>query len=136
MCMYNDSLYRISLKCLIRNSEGEVLVVKEVNRESWDLPGGGMNHGEDLMTSIRRELKEEINFDGSFTYKILALDEPIHLLTRDVWQVRVVLEIQPDSMNFSVGADADDVRFMNPDSFGQSEHEMEQKIYEYTNRYF
>lgn len=51
--MHNDSLYRISLKCLIKNSAGDVLVVKEAGREFWDLPGGGMEHGDDLIPPLR-----------------------------------------------------------------------------------
>lgn len=43
-----DYLFRVSLKCVIRNDAGEVLAVKEVGRDFWDLPGGGMDHGESI----------------------------------------------------------------------------------------
>lgn len=82
--MYNDSLYRVSFKCLIRDEQGMVLAVKERGRSSWDLPGGGMEHGETIETSIKRELREEIAFEGNFTYKVWTIHDPMKLLTRDV----------------------------------------------------
>ena len=41
-----DCLYRISLKALIHNDVGQILIVKEVGRTYWDLPGGGMDYDE------------------------------------------------------------------------------------------
>lgn len=131
--MYNDSLYRLSLKCLIRNDADEILVVKEAGRDFWDLPGGGMDHGESVRTAITRELKEEVDFDGTFTYNIVDLDEPFKLSSRDVWQARVILEIKTDTNTFSVGVDADEIKFTNPIEFKNSKLEFEQKIYEYAN---
>jgi 8-oxo-dGTP pyrophosphatase MutT (NUDIX family) len=129
--MHNDSLYRISLKCLIKNGAGDILLVKEVGRNFWDLPGGGMDHGEGLLATIARELEEEVGFVGEFTYKVIGLDEPIQLLSREIWQMRVILEVFPKNMNFSVGVDADEVQFMNPVAFKDSERIQERKIYEY-----
>lgn len=71
-----DYLYRVSLKCLIFNDEGEVLVVKEKGRDFWDLPGGGMDHGENLHAAIAREMAEEVSLVGDFEYKVIDVDEP------------------------------------------------------------
>lgn len=130
--MYNDSLYRVSFKCLVRNNQGEVMVVKEKNRSSWDLPGGGIDYGETVQASIQRELKEEINYQGNFTYEVLAIDDPFKLQTRDVWQIKVILNVQLDSMEIGVGDDADEVAFIDPGIFKNSEHGPEQQIYRYS----
>lgn len=130
--MYNDSLYRVSFKCLIQDNQGKVLVVKEMTRESWDLPGGGIDHGESIRDSIARELLEEVAYDGGFTYQILTVDEPVKLLTRDVWQMRIIIKINPEYMNFNVGKDADEITFINPQELKNSLHESERKIYEYS----
>lgn len=131
--MYNDSLYRLSLKCLIKNDDDEILVVKEAGRHFWDLPGGGMEHGESVRTAIARELKEEVGFDGAFTYTIIDLDEPFRLSSRAVWQARVVLEVKTSTNIFSVGVDADEIKFAHAIEFKDSALESEQKIYEYAN---
>ena len=128
-----DYLYRISMKSLVRNSRGEVLVVKEVGRDWWDLPGGGMDHGEDIRTSIAREMKEEVDLEGSFSYRILHVDEPAFLQAHDFWQVRLIFEVKPEKMIFSPGDDADEVAFKNPSQFKDSPIKAERLIYEYAN---
>lgn len=132
--IYNDSLYRISLKCLIVNDEGRVLVVRENGRGSWDLPGGGMDHGEDLHMALARELKEEINFTGNFTFEILAVDDPAKLLTRDVWQVKLVFKVTLDSLEISPGDDAEEVAFIDASILKNSPHLPEQAIYRYVQK--
>lgn len=66
-----DSLFRISLKAYIENDKGEVLVVKERGRDWWDLPGGGMEHGENVKEALARELKEEVGYEGEFSYDVV-----------------------------------------------------------------
>jgi 8-oxo-dGTP pyrophosphatase MutT (NUDIX family) len=124
-------LYRISMKCLVRNEKGEVLVVKESGRDWWDLPGGGMDHGEDLRLAIAREMKEEVNLSGNFTYKVIDVDDPAYLKAHNLWQVRLVFEVKPDNLVFSVGEDSDKVAFMDPRIFQRSESKTEQRIYRY-----
>lgn len=55
-----DHLFRVSLKAVIRNAAGELLVVKEKGQTHWNLPGGGMDHGESYHEALARELQEEI----------------------------------------------------------------------------
>lgn len=92
-----------------------------------------MEHGESIRSAVARELKEEVGFDGTFTYNIVDLDEPFRLSSRDVWQARIVLEVKTDAQAFSVGIDADEIKFAHPIEFKNAELESEQKIYEYAN---
>lgn len=126
-----DYLYRISIKGLIRNEKGEVLVVKEAGRTYWDLPGGGMDHSEDIKSTIAREMKEEVNLDGNFTYRIIDVDEPAYLTSHTFWQIRLIFEITPEHMAFSAGEDGDEVMFVHPDLFKGSLSETERRIYRY-----
>jgi len=126
-----DCLYRISLKCLITNDQGDILVVKEQGRNYWDLPGGGMDYGENIKSAMARELKEEVNFEGNFTYEILEIDEPEKFTTRDIWQVRIILKITPGNLTFSTAVDSDEVAFMKPVLFKDSAFLDEAKIYQY-----
>jgi 8-oxo-dGTP pyrophosphatase MutT (NUDIX family) len=126
-----DYLYRISIKGYVRNSIGEVLVVKESGRDWWDLPGGGMDHSENIRLAIAREMKEEVNLEGDFTYKILHVDEPAYLKAHDFWQVRLIFAVKPELMQFSAGEDGDEVAFIDPMTFEKSESEVERRIYRY-----
>ncbi|HYH75052.1 MAG TPA: NUDIX domain-containing protein [Candidatus Saccharimonadales bacterium] len=44
---------------VIIHDEGVVLVCDRTSDERWDLPGGGVEAGEDLMTALQREVQEE-----------------------------------------------------------------------------
>lgn len=63
---YPNTFYRVSVKALIRNEAGEVLVVKE-HQEKWELPGGGLDHGESIHDGLKRELSEELGIENDFT---------------------------------------------------------------------
>lgn len=133
-----DYLYRVSLKGLVRNDKGEVLVVKETGRDWWDLPGGGMDHDEDIALALAREMKEEVNLEGEFGYKILTVEDPIYLnelsgsdVPKGLWQIRLIYEVFPENMVFSAGEDGDETRFINPDTLKDSDREAERRIYQY-----
>lgn len=126
-----DYLYRISVKGLIRDAVGNVLVVKETGRNSWDLPGGGMDHGEGIKTALARELKEEVNLTGPFDFRIVAIDEPAHLASHDFWQVQLIFAVDPTNMEFSPGDDGDAVQFIDPEQLKNSPIEVERRVYRY-----
>ncbi len=126
-----DFLYRVSLKCLIRNDNGKVLVVKEANRTWWDLPGGGMDHGESIKAALAREMREEVSLTGGFTYRIIAVEEPKVLEAFSFWQIRLIFELSPDNMVFSPGEDGDEVTFVDPAAFKDSNVLAEQGVYRF-----
>lgn len=127
----DDYLYRISIKGLVRNEKGEVLVVKEAGRTWWDLPGGGMDHDEDIKSALAREMTEEVNLAGNFSYKIIAVDDPGFLDHANVWQVRLIFEVTPENLHFTPGDDADEIRFIDPQELKDSEHSAERSVYAY-----
>jgi 8-oxo-dGTP pyrophosphatase MutT (NUDIX family) len=116
----SDSLFRISLKAYIENDKGEVLVVKEAGRQWWDLPGGGMDYEEDFETALKRELEEEVGYTGKFTYEVVGAENP-HLLLRQIWQVRIVFKVTPETFDFKPGVDGDEIQFVDPETFKDSE---------------
>jgi len=50
--------YRVSVKAIITDEDGCVLLLRE-NDGSWELPGGGLEQGEDPKTALAREVAEE-----------------------------------------------------------------------------
>lgn len=127
---YPNSFYRVSLKAVIRNSDGEVLVVREKNNHDWNLPGGGLDHGESEIDGLRRELLEEVGFTGEFIARPIGI-QPMYLASKDAVQLWVVYEIEPENMNFSVGEEANEISFVNPEQFRDSDKLSEQLIYKF-----
>lgn len=111
--MQEDSLFRVSLKAVIRNSDGEVLVVYEKGQSGWSLPGGGMDHGETIKEAMKRELYEELGYTGNFTMKLFAAEDARIIPSRPVetWQLRLIYEVTTENMNFSVGEHAVEIKF-------------------------
>ena len=70
---YPNTFYRVSIKALIKNDRGEVLVVKE-HQDKWELPGGGLDQGETIHDCLKRELKEELNVTNEFSESFNKID--------------------------------------------------------------
>lgn len=55
---------RLIQKCIIVNHDGKIFALKRASDDhsrggNWDLPGGGYEQGEDVLSSIKREVMEE-----------------------------------------------------------------------------
>lgn len=50
--------YRISVKAAIKDTSGHILLLRERDG-SWELPGGGLEHGESPGLALAREIAEE-----------------------------------------------------------------------------
>jgi 8-oxo-dGTP diphosphatase len=55
----DSALYRVAVKAIIQKAD-KFLVVHEIDGESWDMPGGGLDYGEPILDALARELEEEI----------------------------------------------------------------------------
>ncbi|MDC0499737.1 NUDIX domain-containing protein, partial [Paracoccaceae bacterium] len=49
----------LGVRVLVHNPKGEILLVKHTYVPGWHLPGGGVDHGEDVATAAKREVYEE-----------------------------------------------------------------------------
>ena len=124
---YPNAFYRVSLKALIRNDKGEVLVVKERSK-GWELPGGGFDHGENIHDALKRELYEEVLITSSFTEKLIDV-EPIYVENKESWTLWLVYEVDLEKLEYGIGADADEVAFIDPNTLRDSEYLFERLIY-------
>jgi len=109
--------YRISVKALIYNDKWEVLLAKELNWV-WDFPGGWLDHGENPITCLKRELMEEM------WLKIKYIEEkPEHFLTAHKpnsksrpWIANVFYKVVPENLDFKKSDECVEIWFFDKDS--------------------
>jgi 8-oxo-dGTP pyrophosphatase MutT (NUDIX family) len=71
-----DAFYRVSIKIVIKNEDDKLLVLKELKTGAWELPGGGLDHGETIEQTARREVKEELGVEITKIDKVPFVMEP------------------------------------------------------------
>jgi 8-oxo-dGTP diphosphatase len=106
-----DYLFRISLKALIYDNDGRILVTREHGLD-WHLPGGGLDYGETIEEGFKRELFEEVGYDGELTYQIIGADT-MWMYNLEVNLMWIVAVVKPANNHFSIGVDGGDVRFID-----------------------
>ncbi|MGH7196738.1 MAG: NUDIX hydrolase [Candidatus Saccharimonadales bacterium] len=124
---YPSTYYRVSIKAIIRNDKGEVLVVKE-GGSNWSLPGGGMDHGETTHEALKRELYEEVLVTSPFIAKIVHT-ESMYVEENQHWLLWIVYEVELEALEYGLGEHADEVAFMDPQLFKDSSSRSERLIH-------
>ncbi len=58
----NDaSLFSVSQKAILTDKKGRILMMEKAGKGHWDLPGGKLDAGEDMIKGLAREIEEEIH---------------------------------------------------------------------------
>ena len=127
----HDYLYRISLKALIYNDAGQILVVKEIDRMYWDLPGGGMDFGETIESSLKRELFEEVGYKGGLRYQLFDASDEMYIERIDANQICFYCRVWPDNFDFMPGEEGDEMMFINPEKLLLQKSEVDAPVRAY-----
>ena len=95
-----DCYYRVSVKALVLNEAGKFLLCKDSSGK-WELPGGGLDHGEEIKDGLRREIKEEMDLEIVF-----IADKPCYFLTvldeeNNEWICNVLFETKLKNLDFT-----------------------------------
>lgn len=73
----------LGVRVLIQNSEGEILLVKHTYFPGWHMPGGGVDHGEDVRDAIKREVYEECGIKDLINLRLLEISYNSKISKRD-----------------------------------------------------
>ena len=112
-----DCLYRVATKALIINY-GKLLVVNEKDDDWWNLPGGGIDHGEEIEPSLVRELNEEIGLKPS---DVLLIEGPVFVATNaemdGVPRVNIFYKATVHIEAVTIGQDVEELQWCSPEEF-------------------
>jgi 8-oxo-dGTP pyrophosphatase MutT (NUDIX family) len=105
-----DCFYRVSIKALILDEEKRFLLIQE-NNGRWELPGGGLNFGEQPHACLTREINEEMAIPITH-----IADRPSYFFVASRrngahWSSNIVYETTVDHLEFSPSDECVAVRF-------------------------
>jgi 8-oxo-dGTP pyrophosphatase MutT (NUDIX family) len=93
----SHDLFEVSIKGLVFNSEGKLLLLKD-DKGVWDLLGGHMEYGETFAEALSRECQEEVGVGCKILNK--APDYVWPGLQDGRWRVNICFKVELDSEKF------------------------------------
>lgn len=122
--MSEDLPYRPCVGICLLNRAGKIFAGERLdNKGAWQMPQGGIDDGEDIVTAAKRELLEEIGTDCveiiGFHPEQLPYDIPQKTLDRLPWGKTYRGQIQSWVYARYVGDDSDiNLSYFDPPEFG------------------
>lgn len=110
--MNEPCYYRVSVKGLAIDETGRFLLSREENGK-WEMPGGGLDHGENPIACLKREIHEETGLE--ITY---VSPSPKYFITTkrhnaDSYVANIIYEIQLKDLNFTPSEECQELRHFN-----------------------
>lgn len=98
--MENNIILQVGVKALLKNKEGKFLLLHrslekypEVNKNRWDIVGGRIDPGSDLLTNLKREIKEETGQDLITKPKLVAAQDILRIPGKHIVRLTYLGEI-------------------------------------------
>lgn len=110
--MNEASFFRVSIKALVKDDQGRILLTRESDGK-WDMLGGGLDHGEEPHEGLAREVFEEAGLKIAY-----MSDAPVHFLTvfnprRNIYLANVVYEAKLQDLDFVRSEECEELRFVS-----------------------
>jgi 8-oxo-dGTP diphosphatase len=108
--MNEPSYFRISVKGIVIDDEGRFLLTRQDNG-MWDMLGGGLEHEEDPIQGLHRELDEEAGLTITWVSPTpkYFLTSPRH--GHNSYVAHIVYEIKVKDLNFRRSEECEELRF-------------------------
>lgn len=118
--MIDQNHYRVSVKGIAIDATGRFLLAKEDNGK-WELLGGGLDHGEDPIAALKREIMEETGLEiteVSATPKYFVTAPKVG---REGFVANIIYEIKLKDLNFKPSDECVELRFFNVEEARQED---------------
>lgn len=78
----------VAVTAVVRNPDGDVLLIQRGDNGLWALPGGAQDLGESTTEAVVREVREETGLDVEVTGLVGIYSDPRHVIAYDDGEVR------------------------------------------------
>jgi len=120
---FPNAFYRVAAKGLCVR-DGKVLLVHDFTghsdtdtRSEWELPGGGLDFGENFVEGLKREVQEEMGLEVTW-----VADKPTYIWTTKkeesrglawYWVCTVIFRFEAEDLNFTPTDECREIKFFS-----------------------
>jgi ADP-ribose pyrophosphatase YjhB (NUDIX family) len=107
-----------SVVAVVRNENGELLMIHRTDNGLWALPGGGHDIGETISQTVEREVLEETGIRVEVISLVGIYTNPNHVMAYDDGEVRQQFSIcftaRPVGGSLTTSSESRQVRWVDP----------------------
>lgn len=114
----SNSSYRVTVKglCVVN---GRLLLVRENERlgGKWELPGGGLHHGEGIADGLRREIQEEMGLEIINVSKapIYVWPNRLEMQTGELHTLVIAYAVSFSNLSYKPGTECESIALVSPE---------------------
>ncbi|WP_042420488.1 NUDIX domain-containing protein [Streptacidiphilus anmyonensis] len=107
-----------SVVAVVRNAEGQLLLIHRTDNDRWALPGGGHDIGERIAETVVREVEEETGILVAVESVVGLYTDPEHVMAYDDGEVRqqfsICFRARPVGGRVRTSSESKEVRWVAP----------------------
>jgi len=108
--MNEPCFYRVSVKGIVIDDQNRILLARESDG-MWDMLGGGLDHGEDPIVCLKREIQEETGLTVTQVWPGPKYFITAHKPANNVYIANVIYQIEFRDLNFTPSDECQELRF-------------------------
>ena len=108
------------MKGIVIAEDGRILLSREDNGR-WEMLGGGLDHGEDPVAGLKREIFEETGLKVTYVSPspIYFITSPRSHTTKTTFMANVIYEIKLEDLNFVPSDECQELRFFSKEEMAK-----------------
>ncbi|WP_374776678.1 NUDIX domain-containing protein [Streptomyces sp. NBC_01310] len=107
-----------SVTAVVRDGQGNVLLIHKTDNNLWALPGGGHDAGESIAQTVVREVQEETGISVVVEDVVGLYTDPQHVMAYDDGEVRqqfsICFHARPVGGSLRTSSESKEVRWVSP----------------------
>ncbi|MBT2382086.1 NUDIX hydrolase [Streptomyces sp. ISL-11] len=107
-----------SVTAVVRNGQGNILLIHKTDNDLWALPGGGHDVGESVAQTVVREVAEETGISVTVEGIVGLYTDPEHVMAYDDGEVRqqfsICFHARPVAGTLRTSSESKEVRWVSP----------------------
>lgn len=108
----------VAVAAVVRDAEGNVLLIERTDNGLWAAPGGAQDIGESVTDAVKREIREETGLEVEVTGISGIYSDPAHVIAYDDGEVRqefsLCFHARPTGGHLRASSESQRVHWVNP----------------------